>query len=151
MKSRFGKIALFAGIGLVLVVLVAGVAYVVAARVATPPARAGEGREPSPAQTAKFSYEAGEIITNLADEGNRRYIKVVLRFDLADEKTQKEMEKRAYQVRHEIIAVLRSKTLAEVSGKEGMESLGRDILAAVNGLLGTDKVVNVYFSEFIIP
>lgn len=95
-------------------------------------------------------YDAGQFLTNLADSGARRYIRVVIQFEAADAATVKELDQKRVMVTDRILAVLRSKTLADVQGADGMAALAADIVARVNELLQNGRVKALYFLEFMV-
>jgi len=130
-----------------LVILIAGGAALVVALAVVAWAVLGGAEDPA---AGTVPYRAGEFLTNLADNGGRRFIRVVVEFSVDDRLVTRELDQKSAAVADGILAVLRSKTLAEVEGAAGMEALARDIAARVNGLLKTGRVTRVFFVEFII-
>jgi len=95
-------------------------------------------------------YDAGEFVTNLADQRSRRFIQVEVRLEVEGGPTARELDEKQVRVRNEILAVLRSKTYSEVNGEEGMTRLAGEIVKRLNGVLEAGRVVNLYFTEFIV-
>jgi len=95
-------------------------------------------------------YEVGELVTNLAGEDSRRLIKVEIVLELADEKTARRLENQDAPVRNQILAVLRSKTAADLEAQGGIEVLAVEIKAELNELLGTEAVRRVYFTQLVV-
>lgn len=89
------------------------------------------------------------MVVNLADAGRPRYLRVTITLEYTDPKVQKEMERLGHRVRDSIIQVLRSKQVADLA-PDKTDQVRRELLSAVNGLLGGDKVTGLYFQEFII-
>mgnify|MGYP000878507062 FL=1 len=54
------------------------------------------------------------------------------------------------EIRNEINLILREKNEEDLSGSEGQLKLQTEILEALRKLLKTEKILNVYFDEFII-
>lgn len=92
----------------------------------------------------------GEFITNLAGSTERRFIKIVIDVETESEETGKELISKGSQMRDQVLLVLRSKTVSELSGPEGMKSLANEIAERVNQILTTGKAISVYFVEFAI-
>ncbi|MGE5632243.1 MAG: flagellar basal body-associated protein FliL [Caulobacteraceae bacterium] len=57
---------------------------------------------------------------------------------------------RQSEIRDKINAMVRSKTEEDLAGQEGQMSLQKEILAAIQKILNTKEVVNIYFDEFIV-
>ncbi len=96
-------------------------------------------------------YEAGEFVTDLADDGAAGwYIRVSMQFVVFGQDSVSELDSIQSQVTHTIYKIMRNKTVGEVKGDEGMESLSVEIREAVNYLLSKGEVVEVYFTEFIV-
>lgn len=100
--------------------------------------------------TGSVTCEVGQFLTNLADEGSRRLLRLNLALDVTDQRTAKELNSKAAMVKTEVLALLRTKRLAEVEGGDGMTQLGAEIVDRVNALLGRTAVLRAYFTDFII-
>jgi flagellar basal body-associated protein FliL len=90
------------------------------------------------------------LVINLADPGNRRYIKLNMTIAVDAEETQAEIVKRGPQIRDLIITVFRAKTASEISEKEGYDSLRNELIIAITEFLSAGKVVDIFFTEFLI-
>ncbi|MEK7439840.1 MAG: flagellar basal body-associated FliL family protein, partial [Chloroflexota bacterium] len=130
-----------------------------AVKLAAPPAvpMPGEG----------MMYETGTKIVNLADPGGRRYLKisVVLEFAphdpafyalLGEKKTEaiaefaKEMASKKPIIDDLLNTLLASKTFDKVYTVEGKDALRQDIVLRINALLPQQKLMFVYFTEFVV-
>jgi len=91
------------------------------------------------------------IITNLADPGGRRYVKLSVDFDFDNDTTAREFEEK-YQakVKDAILTLLWSKTSEDLSGIEGMQTFKMEIQSRVNQIMGQGKVKNVFITERVI-
>lgn len=96
-----------------------------------------------------IGFKVGELTTNLADTASRRYIQVDVELHVSGEEDKKALEERTTQLRDLLLAILRSKTVADVSGDQGMQSLGSEMLRRINAT-GGPKVEGVYFGKFMI-
>lgn len=91
-----------------------------------------------------------EILVNLADPVKQRYVKINFTLVLDTEKTQTEVEKRKAQVRDIVISICRTKTSEELREKEGNNNLRNEILTAINAILPEGKVIDIFFTDFIV-
>jgi flagellar basal body-associated protein FliL len=57
---------------------------------------------------------------------------------------------RESEIRDRINAMIRSKTEAELEGKEGQEKLQKEIVAVMQKIINSKEIRNVYFDEFIV-
>lgn len=91
------------------------------------------------------------VIVNLCGSGGRRYLKAKINLEARDEDVKKKIEARSVQIKDRLISILSSKTLEDVEGLEGQESLRREIKDAVDVVLKMeDGILQVYFTEFVI-
>lgn len=91
------------------------------------------------------------VITNLADPGGRRYIKLSLDFDFKDEDTAREYEaKYQAKVKDAVLTLLWSKTSEELSNVDNMLTFRKEIITRVNQIMGPGKVKEVYITDRVI-
>ncbi|HOS69240.1 MAG TPA: flagellar basal body-associated FliL family protein [Bacillota bacterium] len=57
---------------------------------------------------------------------------------------------RESEIRDRINALVRSKTEADLEGKEGQEKLQKEIVEIIQKIINSKKIKNVYFDEFIV-
>jgi flagellar FliL protein len=57
---------------------------------------------------------------------------------------------RQAEIRDTINAMMRSKTEEDLAGKEGQERLQKEIVTAIQKIINSKEVKNVYFDEFIV-
>ena len=127
--------------------------------------KGGEGAEAGAAQEEASTEEpaegeggeaAGEanlfpletFIVNLQVKGS--FLKTDIQLEFASAEEMKSADKEVPRLRDTIIQILSSKTASEILTSEGKEKLKDELRQSVNGLLGGEKVVEVYFTEFII-
>lgn len=114
-------------------------------------------------------YDLGSQIVNLAEPGGRRYLQIDVVLEClreeeegtakaasghgTSEEVDPDMERldamRPLMV-DAVISLLTSRTYAEVFTVEGKETLKQDMLSEINGALGKEVVVGVYFTEFLV-
>jgi len=91
-----------------------------------------------------------EFQVNLADKGARRYIRLKIYFGSNDKALIKEIERREPELRSCIITILRSTSVSELDGQDGMNRLKATISEQVNALVFSGKIEDIFFDEFII-
>jgi len=94
-----------------------------------------------------YSFDES-FISNVKD--SNRILKVTIKMELSNSKIQEIVKARNPEIRHEINLLLRGKTEEDLKGSEGQSNLQKEILNVTRKLLNTEKVLNVYFDEFII-
>ncbi len=94
-----------------------------------------------------YSFDES-FISNVKD--SNRILKVTIKLELSNSKIQEIVKARNPEIRHEINLLLRGKTEEDLKGSEGQSNLQKEILNVTRKLLNTEKVLNVYFDEFII-
>ena len=91
-----------------------------------------------------------DYTVNLADSGQRRYLKVQITLAFEDGKLQDELTKKKAQVRDLVITILRSRTALDLENSEGMETLRSEIKAGLNAVLAQGQLAEVYFTDFLV-
>ncbi|SHJ05825.1 flagellar basal body-associated FliL family protein [Lutispora thermophila] len=94
-----------------------------------------------------YSFDQS-FVSNVKD--SNKILKVTVQLELANSKVQEIISARNPELRHEINLLLRSKTEEDLKGAEGQSNLQKEILSVVRKLLNSDKILNVYFDEFIM-
>lgn len=91
------------------------------------------------------------VIVNLSGSGGRRYLKAKINLEASDDEVKKKIEAKSVPLKDRLISILSSKTLEDIEGLEGQESLRREIRDAVDAILKMEGgVLQVYFTEFVI-
>lgn len=142
-KSVLVWIATGLAVTILLVTITAGVAYLVANRIA-----AAKGNAVVDPTNTVLAAE-WTITTNLADIGSRRYIQLKFKIEVQDQKAAKELTDKETQLRAEVLALLAGKTVADVSGEQGLVNLQNDILDRINRGM-TLKALKVYVTDRVI-
>jgi flagellar FliL protein len=105
---------------------------------------------------AQKSANAGTLwamdafIVNLIDNGGERYLKVVLQLELSDPEVVPELKEIKPKLRDAVLGILASKALKDVSTTEGKQRLKEEISYRLNSYLSKGKILQVYFTEFVI-
>lgn len=98
---------------------------------------------------ALYSFEKA-IIVNLAATNAERYLKMEIVLEMESEKMRKEMDMRLPQVQDLFIAISSTKTLEDISTTSGRNMLRQELIDKVNSLLHSGRIVNIYFTEFVV-
>lgn len=135
--------------GLVLVLAVGGVVFAVV-KFMLPQSQTAT-QETKKEEVVGSSLDAGEFITNLADKDDVRFIKVKVVLELNETKIDNEkMKEKEGAIRDTILSILRKKTSDEVQGSEGLSKLRGEIKDALNKKVFGGKLMNVYFTDFVV-
>ena len=89
------------------------------------------------------------FLVNLAGSRGRKLLKINIELEVDSDDVQTEIEKLKPKIRDIIIITLSSKTYAQVSTREGKESMRDEVRDQVNLFLTKGKIKRVYFTEFI--
>jgi len=118
-------------------------------------------KEPPPPPTV--IAKLGDIVVNLADEDTPRYLRVGVNVEIEGqgESATKGFDEKSVIFKDRVITFLRSKKSTDIMGADASEKLKEEMLkvlkdtaAQLNKKVEKDsekiKIVNVYFSDFII-
>jgi flagellar FliL protein len=113
------------------------------------------------------TYSNGERVVNLADTGGFRYLKteIVLEIIVEDvdpmklrgdglqkarDDLQSELAPLEPQIQDVITLLLSSKTVADVSTPEGKAALKAELLDVLGDVIGEERLLDLYFTQFVI-
>ena len=102
----------------------------------------GEGEVPG----AVFPLEV--FIVNLGVKGS--FLKTSIQLEFTTPEPQHTIESDVPKIRDAIIKILSSKTSSDILTVEGKDKLREELLKSVNAAMGSEDVVNLYFTEFIV-
>lgn len=132
----------------------ASAAVVVAAIVIKPTPTAEEKKE---AETPKehqkpceFAFE-NQLIVNVYQTQQRRYLSVKPILVCDGEETQRKLKEKTGEVQHMLIGVLKTKTLEQLDDPDATDAIGRELQETVNMKLGLKNgVTSVHFIQFVV-
>lgn len=90
------------------------------------------------------------FIVNLADPGGKRYLKLTIQLELDNPKVVEEISKETPKIRDIILTILSSKEFDDISTLPGKNALKKELITKLNTSLRTGKVLNIYFTEFLV-
>ncbi len=138
-------------LGLLLMLLLAAAVGggVLAYRSLRPPG-ASPGQTPGPGVAIGPIYRLDPFTVNLADPGRSRFLRVVLQLELDAPSAAAELDSIEPRVRDATLTLLSSKRSGELATVGDKERLRNEIIHRLNGLLSGGKVIEVYFTEFVV-
>lgn len=89
------------------------------------------------------------FLVNLSGSRGRKLVKIDMELEMSSSEAQEEVEKIKPKIRDYIIIIVSSKSYAEISTKEGKDSLREEIKNQVNLFLTKGRINKVYFTEFL--
>ncbi len=146
MKALIGKVGLIILAAVVIVAAAGGAAYFAVRSAMGKPAEAPAKVEK---QTMK-PVEIGEFLTNLADPGGRRVIHVKIEIRVADDKTATKLKEDQSAIRDQVLRILRSKTVTDLAGEDGMDNLANEIMNRLNVTVAGGQIRELYFTDIAI-
>ena len=113
--------------------------------------RGGEGKHGEAAPSERGTIVLMEnVVVNLQGEDRTHFLKVAPGLEVADAHAAAEIEERMPELRDLVISHFASRGVAEVIGREGREQVKQELLADINNRLLHTKVLNIYFSDFVV-
>lgn len=116
---------------------------------ARPAAEKAEAAEPPPLGP---TLDVGEFVVNLAPGPGLavRYARLTLVVEVDRRESMSELQRRLPQVRDTVIALFNTKRFEELTARDGLDRLRRELAEALTKLVPKGRVVNVYFVDFVI-
>lgn len=90
------------------------------------------------------------FVANLNDPLGKRYIKLGLEVELLDEKAVEEFDEAQIKIKNMLLILLGSKKPQEMLGPKNQIVLQQEIVDRINQIIGEGKVINIYFSTYIL-
>jgi len=148
---------------IILVVLLAagggGAYFFLFKKKAAPPPQQGQAAAPAPvaapagpsAPPVKTIIDhLSTFIVNLADQSGSRYLKVTMDLSLSNEEVKKEIEEKMPMVRDTIITILSNKYYNDIATPAGKLTLKRELISRLNVILAKGRILDIYFTEFVV-
>ena len=87
------------------------------------------------------------FVNNVKD--SKKICKITLKVEINKEVAEL-VTYRESEIRDRINALVRSKTEADLAGKEGQEKLQKEIVEIIQKIINSKEIKSVYFDEFIV-
>jgi flagellar FliL protein len=88
-----------------------------------------------------------QFLVNLSGAHGRKLLKINMELEVSNADVQEEIEKIKPKIRDYIIIILSSKSFAEVSSKDGKDTLREEIKNQINLFLTKGQINKVFFTE----
>lgn len=98
------------------------------------------------------TFDVGQFTVNLAvsPEESVHYLRTQVVVEVDSDKALGELELRKHQVKDRVITIFRSKHVDELADARGTDATRGQITASLNELIGKGRIVDVYFTDFVI-
>ncbi len=95
-----------------------------------------------------YTYDMGELYANI--NKSRRILKANITVETTDKKIHQDLEEQKSKIINNILETTRSKTEEDLQGDKGQKLLQKEVLKIIQSSISSNKITNVYFTEFII-
>lgn len=93
-------------------------------------------------------YPMESFLVNIASDQGPKFLQTQMELEMPDAALEDEITRKKAAIRDAVIVLLSSRTYKQLREANGMVKLRQDILRAVNNLLSTGKVREIYFTQF---
>lgn len=90
------------------------------------------------------------LMVNLADPQGSRYLKISMQVEVNSPDAIPEIEAQSARIRDALILLLSGKKAEELTTPEGKILLKNEVAARLNQVLGSPRIVRIYYTEFEI-
>ncbi len=113
-------------------------------------ADASAGDEGPKARELGPLVEVGALVVNIAHRDSSRFLKMGITLEARDDRAAREIENRMPQLKDAALLLAGNKTFDDIRDLQGKMQLKADLLARFNELAGRDRVVDLYFTDFVV-
>lgn len=125
------------------------------------PAQAPAGSSQAPSAGARIERQSDlprsgglvlplpPVTVNLSDPGGRRYLKLGMEVEVNAD-VAAELKANSARIRDAVIMLLAGKSYGDISTPDGKVLLKAEIAARLNQILGAQRVVRVYLTDFVV-
>ncbi len=116
----------------------------------------GEAEQDASQTTGKLKTTPTTLVSlapltvNLSDTGASKYLKIGIDIELTSADAAKEVERQKARIRDAIIILLSSKSYSTLSTTSGKIAAKNEIASRINQILQTPRVIQVYFTDFVV-
>lgn len=90
------------------------------------------------------------FLVNVSGTRGRKLLKINMELEVSNNQVAEEIEKVKPKIRDYVIIIASSKTFQEISTREGKDALRNEIMTQINLFLTKGKILNVFFTEWIM-
>ena len=113
-------------------------------------ADASAGDEEAQARNLGPLVEVGTLVVNITHRDSSRFLKMGITLEASDEQAAREIENRMPQLKDSALLLAGNKAFDDIRDLQGKMQLKADLLARFNELAGRDRVVDLYFTDFVV-
>ncbi|MDA8165315.1 MAG: flagellar basal body-associated FliL family protein [Desulfobacteraceae bacterium] len=95
-------------------------------------------------------FSLDPFVVNLADPSGKRYLKVQIQLEMETKEAVGRATLATPKLRDMVIMMLTSLTFDDVMTPEGKIRIRDELLQRFNQVMRPDRVVNIYFTEFVV-
>ncbi len=89
------------------------------------------------------------ITVNISDPSGRRYLKLGMEVEVNAD-VAAALQANSARIRDAIIMLLAGKTFSDISSPDGKVLLKAEVAARLNQILGAQRIIRVYFTDFVV-
>lgn len=89
------------------------------------------------------------ITVNISDPSGRRYLKLGMEVEVNAD-VSSALQANSARIRDAIIMLLAGKTFSDISTPDGKVLLKAEVAARLNQILGAQRIIRVYFTDFVV-
>ncbi len=93
-------------------------------------------------------YPLDSFLVNISSDQGAKFLQTQLELELSDPSVEEEVTKKRAAIRDAIIVLLSSKSYKELKEPNGIKNLRNEVQKAVNSLLTTGSIKEVFFTQF---
>jgi len=99
---------------------------------------------------AEGNYQLEELIVNPSGSNGKRFLVVEISLELYDANHVELIEAEKQQIKHNMLEVLSSRTVAELSRLSVREQLRSELAGVTNQAIGKRSVRNLYYTKYVM-
>lgn len=96
------------------------------------------------------TYQMDELVVNPAGTNGKRYLMVEISLELANKDHIELLDNNKSKLKQDMIEVLSSRTIPQLTSREGREILRSDLIRVINTVIGVRSVRNLYFTKYVM-
>lgn len=95
-------------------------------------------------------YPMNTFLVNLADPGAKRFLKVTMELKLDSKEGADECKLKDFQLRDDVLTLLSSQESDQIVTSDDKLLLKKNLIKSINHILTRGKVLDIYFTDFLI-
>jgi flagellar FliL protein len=100
-------------------------------------------------RSAGMVFPLPPVTVNLADPGGRRYLKLAREVETNGD-VSRDIKVQSSRIRDAVIMLLAGKNYSDIATPDGKVMLKAEVAARLNQIFGAQRVIRVYFTDFVV-